>query len=125
MSDELVESEVVCDCLCDDISYLHDMNYTYSDSNDDVIAPINDEAFSNRSVVTLITNGQVLKTAALVDTGATGRNYVSQRVADWLTSAGAKSTDKPGRVCSAMNQCVKISIDIIFELKIFNMINNK
>ena len=125
VSDELVESEVDCDCLCDDISYIHDMNYTYSDSNDDVLASINHKASSNRSDVTLITNGQVLKAVALVDTGATGRNYVSQRVADWLTSAGAESTDKPGRVCSAMNQCVNISIDLKFKLKIFNFVNNK
>ena len=93
------------------------MNYTNSDSHRDEIATLDNKSITNRSFVSLITNEQVLIASALVETGATGRNYVSQRVADWLIAAGAKSTDKPVRVCSAMNQCVQISIDFPFQIK--------
>jgi hypothetical protein len=67
---------------------------------------------------------QVLKVEALIDTGATRRNYISTRVAEWLSDAGALPTSAPGRVCTALNECATLSSSYHFVCQFNNNVNN-
>ena len=68
---------------------------------------------------------QILRVEALIDTGATRRNYISTRVAEWLSEAGATPTSAPGRVCTALNECATLSSSYRFVCQFNNNVNNE
>ena len=53
---------------------------------------------------------------SLIDTGALQANYISQDIADWLESQGAKYCSCTASVCNAFGDCSKSSKSFNFEI---------
>ena len=93
-----------------------------------IISSLQSNDSSDTVPCSIIINGQTLTINAFIDNGATQANYVSDKVAAWLSKQGVKAICDDAccrtKICSAFNECRRGQGDVAFELKIVNEINN-
>jgi len=88
--------------------------------------PVPTHDVRNLSLVRLFSNGQELEVGALVDTGCTTRNFISPRLAAWLTKSGKVARNTSGHVCTAYGNCKELSSKYSdLDMQFYDYVNNK